>query len=214
MSARDEESSDQAMPMAPFPTTTQDQPQNNNLSKGPPNKPSKLLTLPAELKNDIYRMVLFPTDNDPPQPTTPHWTPSAYISTCPHEYITPNLLQICQPTRREASAIHYLENKFAMCYCKGDLFEYVMERRGEVVEWEGLNLEREEMESGPLRPAIRSDELGRGFLREVELGRKSRWELTDMEKYEGAEKMVRVLKPPYPSMSSMSFIVAPPRRAD
>ena len=58
--------------------------------------PSRLLALPAELRNRIYLFTL-------------HETRHIHIDST---YQQPALLQACRKTRAEASSIYYMENKF------------------------------------------------------------------------------------------------------
>ncbi|CAK4034157.1 Hypothetical predicted protein [Lecanosticta acicola] len=59
----------------------------------------KLLELPAELRNDIYRLVLVPEDD-------------AAVDIDANGYDRPGLLSTCKQIYYEARKIFYAENKF------------------------------------------------------------------------------------------------------
>lgn len=77
----------------------------------PPNEPSLFLTLPAELRNEIYGLVL----TTPYAPTLRKLSTRGHVSDyiLPKLHLTPALLRTCRQIHSEAHSILYATNTFA-----------------------------------------------------------------------------------------------------
>ncbi|KAF2173898.1 hypothetical protein M409DRAFT_16167 [Zasmidium cellare ATCC 36951] len=81
----------------------------------PPTKPPPtLFSLHAELRNEIHRLALIETNS---------------FCVRNKRYRVPDLLQVCQQCRNEASSIYYGENEFEACGCCSEMDQVRLTKR-------------------------------------------------------------------------------------